>query len=165
MSEAQNILNRFGQNRVDAIKEALADNRINASGRLSDSVTYSTTRKGFTFTLEISAFSYIFSALQEGRGPTKKSGKGDLRVAIAKWVDVKPVKIPTDLTKQEFINATTNRIHKEGTELYREFGKFGQTTGELEAIFSDDELIKIQEELIEQSLTNVADSFTKFSIL
>jgi len=165
MNETLNILERFGENRVDAIRDALEENRINASGRLSDSVTYATTQKGFTFTLEISALSYIFSALQEGRGPTKKPGKGDLRIAIAQWVEVKPVRIPEKLTKQQFINATTNRIHNEGTELYRDFGSRGKTTGELEAIFSDKELIKIQEELIQKSLTKVADSFTKFSVL
>ena len=165
MSETLNILNRFGEDRVDAIQLALKENRINASGRLSESVSYETKQKGFVFTLEISAFSYIISALQEGRGPTKKPGKGELRKNIAKWVDDKPVRIPDKLTKAQFINATTNRIHKEGTVLYREYGKLGKTTGELERIFSNEELKAIEEELIEMSLTKVSNSFTKFSTI
>ena len=165
MNETITILDSFGKTRVDAIQQALSDNRINASGKLSESVTYKTEQKGFTFTLEISAFSYIFSALQAGRGPTKKTGKGELRIRIAEWIDAKPVKIPTGSTKAQLTNAITNKIHKEGTVKWQEFGKFGKTTGELEAIFSDDELKKVAEELIEASLTRTFDFFTKFSTI
>lgn len=167
MSETLNILNKFGADRVYAIQESLADNRINASGRLSESVGYETKQKGFTFTLEISALSYIFSALQEGTSP--EDAKKDpirLRKGIDQWIDEKPVRFNKNEIDAGQLNfLITRKIINEGTIKWREYGSKGRTTGELEAIFSEEELNKIGEELIEQSLTRAADSFTKFSVI
>jgi predicted DNA-binding WGR domain protein len=163
MNETEVILNEFGKDRTDAIKQVLAQNRINASGRLSNSVIYETKSKGFIFQLEISAFSYIFSALQEGRGPTENDGPGDLRIRISEWVEDKKIKFDTKAERERFIFFTTRKIHKEGTRLYRRFGKFGRTTGELEKIFSDQEIDQLEEELIRMSEAKTTAFFTQFS--
>ena len=167
MSETLNILNRFGEDRVDAIQLALKENRINASGRLSESVSYETKQKGFVFTLEISAFSYIISALQEGTSPKEaKKNPIRLRKGIDKWIDEKPIRFDRNKIDAGQLNFLISRkIINEGTVKWREYGKFGKTTGELEKIFSNEELKAIEEELIEMSLTKVSNSFTKFSII
>ena len=164
MSETREILTEFGKQSQDLIRGALAKNRINASGRLSNSVSYSVKEAGFIFVLTVTSFSYIFSALQEGRGPTKNSGPGELRKKIAEWVRVKPgLRIPQGLTENQFINATTNRIHEKGTQLWVSTGSKGKTTGELESIFSDDRINKVLEELAEKAENNIVDAVVKVS--
>jgi predicted DNA-binding WGR domain protein len=163
MNETAIILESFGRDRVEAIRNILNKKNINASGRLSNSVAYQVTSKGFIFQLEISSFSYIFSALQEGRKPTENEGPGELKERIAQWVIDKRINFESEVEKRRFIFFTTRKIHKEGTRLYRRFGKFGRTTGELEKIFSDQEIDQLEEELIRMLEAKTTAFFTQFS--
>ena len=165
MATFTDILQDAGKGFQREIRDTLARKGINASGRLSDSVEYSVTRKGFTFKLEVSAFSYIFSALQEGRKPSERGNEPPkLFPQIVRWIKDKP--IPFDrskITLQGLAYVITRAIHERGTELWQNFGSKGKTTGELERIFSDEEIEKIEQELIVLAEKNIVEGFAKFS--
>lgn len=164
METIREVLTDFGKQSQDLIREALANNRINASGRLSESVSYKVKDGGFVFVLTVTANDYIFSALQTGRGPTKNPGPGELRIKIAEWVREKPgLRIPKGLTEKQFINATANKIHKFGTRLWVTTGSQGRTSGELEKIFSDKRIDSILNRLATKAEEGIIDTFVKFS--
>lgn len=165
MNSFADILQYAGKGFQKEIRDTLKRKEINASGRLSDSVQYEVKQKGFTFTLEVTAFSYIFSALQEGRKPSERGNEPpQLFPKIVKWIKQKP--IPFDKNKislQGLAYVITRSIHERGTKLWKEFGSKGRTTGELERIFSDEEIDKIEKDLIKVAEQNISEGFIKFS--
>ena len=61
-----------------------------------------------------------WKAIEDGRGPTKNDGNGELRRAILEWIRIKPViprpingKLPTEAQLAFLIS---RKIHREGYE-------------------------------------------------
>ena len=152
------ILNRFGAEKQRDIRVILRDKRINASNRLSNSVQYKVEKNGFEFTLTITALNYFIKAVQTGTPPGDYP-KEKFRLAIQEWIIVKPVKSDNPYYTSFPISA---KIRQLGTRTWQAFGKFGKTTGYLEEIFSDEELKKVEEELIQNMKNNIIEGFIKF---
>lgn len=163
MASFTDILQDAGKGFQKEIRDTLDRRGINASGRLSNSVEYEVSRKGFTFKLEVSAFSYIFSALQEGTSPEEaKKQLPAFQGKIFKWAKDKPVKF-AGRTLEGTAGVIARSILQRGTLLWQNFGSKGKTTGELERIFSDEEIENIEQQLIALAEKNISEGFTKFS--
>lgn len=159
MDDIKQILEDFGKDRQGAIREALVKNKINASGKLSNSVSYQVVDSGFIFTLTISANGYFIQAVQEGKPPPKPSEEKVKLKDIREWVKVKP---GLKNRSEQFAFATTQKINLRGTLKWEDFGSKGKTTGILEGIFSDEQLQRVSDLLAEKIEKNVVNSFVKF---
>lgn len=166
MDKITDILTGFGKGSQNLIQEALEKNNINATGKLSESVTYKVTEKDFVYELTISANDYFTTAVQVGRRPTRKKKwdkPGIVRKKIRQWVQDKPnLAIPSNMTVEEFVNATTNKIHKSGTELWINVGSKGKTSGILEGIFSDKRIDEVEKLLTDKAQEFILEGFIKF---
>lgn len=106
----------------DEMKQQLASNGINASGKLDDSVTdIVITSDGF-ISGSVQALSYWYYT-NYGRGPTQRSGtgKGVVREKVRQWIDDKGI-VPRDaangrkVTKDELAFLIARKIHRQGYE-------------------------------------------------
>lgn len=65
--------------------------------------------------------------LEDGRGPTRRSGKGPgttLQQKIEEWMKAKGI-VPKDISQSSLAYIIARKIHNEGTRLYRRGGKSG----------------------------------------
>ena len=109
-----------GQQIVSDLRASLDANKVNASGRLRKSIRAEVTDDR----LLITAAGYALTA-EDGRGPTKKSGDGELEKKILKWLDQKGVPIWDGYTRKGQAYVIARKIHKEGTKLFRKGGNSG----------------------------------------
>jgi hypothetical protein len=85
-------------------------------------------------------------ALEVGRPPTENNEGGVLRGQILKWVQQRGITDPN--TSQESIAYLISRkIHREGTIIWRKFGKVGGNTGVVTDFINDDAIDKLVSEL------------------
>jgi len=116
------ILNKFGNTLVERLKNDIKNKPLtkygaaNASGKLADSIRYEVDESG----LRIYGASYIYY-LEYGRGPTKNDGPGTLRQRIRGWIDDKGIN-PDGISKDSLAFVITRKIHREGTEIYKQGG-------------------------------------------
>lgn len=107
-----------------ALRNEYQDNLIRsdrvASGDLLNTVEYEVKDKKGTYTVSLRLQDY-WKWVEGGRPPTQGGGNGDLREAILKWIEVKPVlprpdkkgKLPTP---QQLAYLISRKIHREGYE-------------------------------------------------
>ena len=85
-------------------------------------------------------------ALEVGRPPTQKDEGGVLRGRILQWVQQRGITDPN--TSQESIAYLISRkIHREGTIIWRKFGKVGGNTGVVTDFINADAIDKLVSDL------------------
>lgn len=112
-------LQLWGEIVAEEYKNTLYFEGIEASGKLSNSVKSLFSINGNTYEVSLSLESY-WKQVEEGRGPTKGSGNGELRRNILEWIRVKPV-LPTPYngklpTEEQLAYLISRKIHKVGYE-------------------------------------------------
>jgi hypothetical protein len=96
--------------------------------------------------LLIDGASYVFT-VEEGRGPTKDtSGNGDLYRNILTWLVAKGIQPTKGSTREQQAFAITNKIHKEGTQLFRR----GGNSGVLSSVLNDELIARITERVADE---------------
>ncbi|HEY0771055.1 MAG TPA: hypothetical protein VGD31_12055, partial [Sphingobacteriaceae bacterium] len=111
----------------DNIKQALSDkgNAIvfrsrdlfaqkggNASGTMSRETRTDVFLTPSTIEMEVTTVGY-FRYADEGRGPTKAGGKGEVKKKVREWMRQKGI-TPKDISFEEAVYLITRKIHKEG---------------------------------------------------
>ena len=79
---------------------------------------------------EISPFNYIMT-LEHGRGPTKEgatAGNPTLQENILTWIKQRGIQ-PTEITQESLSYLIARKIHREGTQVYRDYTLKGNGTG------------------------------------
>lgn len=108
----------FGQRKVAEIRTALRVNNINASGRLSESITDKVESTPDSVRLTVDALAYI-ATVDIGRAPTKKR-TGDFTVQkIKDWIIAKRLSIPAKMTLDQYAFVVWRKINREGTLKFR----------------------------------------------
>lgn len=109
----------WGELLASEYKDKLANEKINASGKLSNSVQVLFNNRGNLYEVSLQLEEY-WKQIEEGRGPTKNSGNGELRRAILEWIRVKPIlprpyngKLPTE---NQLAYLISRKIHNLGYE-------------------------------------------------
>lgn len=114
------VLERYAIALRNEYKQNLKNNDRVASGNLLNTVKYEVTDKNGTYTVSLKLQDY-WKWIESGRPPTTGGGNGDLREAILKWIEVKPVlarplkngKLPTN---PQLAYLISRKIHNEGYE-------------------------------------------------
>jgi hypothetical protein len=114
------VLERYAIALRNEYKQNLKDNDRVASGNLFNTVKYEVKDKNGTYTVSLKLQDY-WKWIESGRPPTTGGGNGDLRAAILKWIEVKPVlpradkngKLPTN---PQLAYLISRKIHREGYE-------------------------------------------------
>lgn len=107
--ERRKALEVIGQKLVDAIRRRLAEEEINASGRLSDSLEYVVTADGLQV-LADDYFIYAERGREAGRIPK------DFGVILSQWVDAKGISVPSQFKDSlQFGWAIANKIKTYGS--------------------------------------------------
>lgn len=127
------VFEQIGAATVDGLRNKMDELRYNASGETRAAIRYEATEKG----LKIYAPEHVY-ALEYGRGATQNGGNGSLRLRILEWIEHKGI-TPKDpkTTKEELSYAITNKIHREGTELYKQYGGQYPGSGLLSDVLND----------------------------
>lgn len=132
----------FGQRKVAEIRTALRVNNINASGKLSESITDKVESTPQSIRLIVDALAYI-ATVDIGRAPTKKR-TGDFTVQkIKDWIIAKRLQVPAKMTLDQFAFVVWRKINREGTLQFRS-GARSLVSDAIESGLSD----------FEQGLTN-----------
>jgi hypothetical protein len=114
------VLERYAIALRNEYKQNLKNNDRVASGNLFNTVKYEVKDKNGTYTVSLKLQDY-WKWIESGRPPTTGGGNGDLRAAILKWIEVKPVlpradkngKLPTN---PQLAYLISRKIHREGYE-------------------------------------------------
>lgn len=114
------VLERYAIALRNEYKQNLKNNDRVASGNLLNTVEYEVKDKNGTYTVSLKLQDY-WKWIESGRPPTTGGGNGDLRAAILKWIEVKPVlprpdkngKLPTN---PQLAYLISRKIHMEGYE-------------------------------------------------
>lgn len=117
------VLEDYGSELQDYLKDELDKNDINASGKLKESIKYTVELDDTSIELDLSLLDYYKYVLGNGRGPTKNNGPGNVRVGIRQWVKDKGIQ-PTEMqlpdgttylpTVEQLPFMITRKIHREG---------------------------------------------------
>lgn len=113
-------LQLWGEIIAEEYKNKLNNEGISASGKLADSVKSLFSVNGTTYEVSLSLEEY-WKNIENGRGPTKNNGDGQLRRSILEWIRVKPV-LPTPLengklpTESQLAYLISRKIHTLGYE-------------------------------------------------
>lgn len=112
-------LQLWGEIIAEEYKNKLSSEGINASGKLSNSVKSLFSINGTTYEVDLQLESY-WKQIEEGRGPTKSNGDGQLRRSILEWIRVKPI-LPTPYdgklpTEEQLAYLISRKIHMLGYE-------------------------------------------------
>jgi hypothetical protein len=156
------ILHKWGNTLVERLKNDIKSKPItkygaaNASGKLYNSISYEVDERG----LRILAFDYAYF-IEFGRGPTKSNGTGELRPKIRQWIDDKGI-VPDGITKDSLAYLITRKIHREGTEIFKQGG-----TTLLRDIFNDRLVSDIQSDIAlsfqDAIITNIRSELLKIA--
>lgn len=115
-------LKLWGELLASEYKDKLANEGINASGRLSNSIQVLFNNNGNIYEVSLQLEDY-WKYIEGGRGITKNNGDGELRRAILEWIRVKPIiprpyngKLPTENQLAYLISRKIHRLGYEGKE-------------------------------------------------
>lgn len=111
------VLNEAGTGITNRSRQLFESKGGNASGTMSRETRHEVKQTATAIEMEVTTVSY-FRYADEGRGPTKKGGTGEVKKNIRKWIDQKGI-APKGLSKDELAFLIARKIHKEGYE-----GKF-----------------------------------------
>lgn len=111
------VLNEAGTGVTNRSRQLFEQKGGNASGRMSRETKHEVKQTATAIEMVVDTVSY-FRYADEGRGPTRKVGTGEVKKNIRKWIDQKGIS-PKGLTKDELAFLIARKIHKEGYE-----GKF-----------------------------------------
>lgn len=115
----RDLFEQFGQQKVQDIRTALENNKINASGRLSNSVLSEVKETANFVKLTVTALAYI-GTVDIGRKATVNNNRGEFTVEdIKDWIAAKRISTPEGMTTDAFASAIYTKINKEGTEQFR----------------------------------------------
>lgn len=117
----QQLFEREGDAVVQALRESFDRNRINASGRLRDSLL----SEAEPDRLIVSGADYIFN-VEDGTPPTQ-SGRPTyaLQRAIKRWLDDKGIAPKEGTTRNEQAWQISSKIAELGTQLFQNKGNSG----------------------------------------
>ena len=152
----RDILQEEGDAVVMSLRNSLAANKVNASGRLSNSIRADVNKAGDRLT--VSALAYIFTA-EDGRAPTKNPGPGVLRPRIREWLDQKGVPAWPGMTRDAQAFVIARKIHKEGTRLFRRGGNSGVLTD----VLTDELIARISIKVLTEVGENAIESLIRAS--
>lgn len=180
MSLLTDILKSEGDRVVTDLRESFVKNKINASGRLSDSLEVSVTEfPGYT-QMTVSALAYIFTT-EEGRGPTEKKGDGELYRRILQWINDKGIKFDdknlvkkpykiqdgkrvyidkseaAERYKKGIAFAITEKIHNDGTK------RFGKKSGVLSNVLNEKRINQITDAITNRIVVDIEESIFRVS--
>lgn len=116
----ERVLMEFGEELKDQYQKNLVKNDRVATHNLLDSVEFILKKGMSSYTVSLNLADY-WVYVENGRGPTKSSGNGELRRAILDWINAKPVLPHPDKngnlpTPQQLAYLISRKIHREGTE-------------------------------------------------
>ena len=117
----QELFEREGEIIVSELRKSFDRNRINASGRLRDSLLSEAEPNRLT----VSGADYVFN-VEDGTPPTK-SGRPTyaLQRSIKRWLDDKGIAEWEGRTRDAQAWVISNKIAKEGSSLFRSGGNSG----------------------------------------
>lgn len=113
------VLNEYANDFQNLYKKNLEKGDWKASGKLINSVNCFVTERGKTITVQMSLLDY-WKYTEIGRGPTKKSGSGAVRLKILDWIKDKGIEpkdnsnLPREKKLERMSYAIANSIHKKG---------------------------------------------------
>jgi len=118
MGAIQDVLDKYGDDRVRMIQANLASTGTDASGETSRSVK----RESGDNRVTVSGKAFIY-VVETGRGPTKKGNQGGptLQSQILKWIQTGKPGITEKIESASW--GISKFIHKHGTELFRTGGR------------------------------------------
>jgi len=118
MGAIQDVLDKFGKETVQIIRDNMASTGTNASGQTSQSLRSESTPNSVTVSGK--AFIYV---VETGRGPTKKGNQGGptLQSQILGWLETGKVSFTGTIESASW--AMSKFIHEHGTELFRTGGR------------------------------------------
>ena len=96
---------------------------LRASGEYANSLEGSVNSNpdGYELLIEGSDYAYF---MENGRQPTKKKGKGDLKAIIRQWIDDKKI-VPNGISKDDLAFLITRKIHQQGIKVPNKYNKGG----------------------------------------
>jgi len=152
----RDILQQEGDQVVASLRNSLASNNVNASGRLSNSIQAEVNKAGDRLT--VSAFAYIFTT-EDGRAPTKNPGPGVLRPRIREWLDQKGVPEWPGMTRDAQAFVIARKIHKDGTRLFRR----GGNSGVLSSVLTEELISRISLKVLTEVGENAIEGLIRAS--
>lgn len=155
MSTIGEILKQQGESVIKDLRKSFETNKVNASGNLSRSLMQEIEINQVFTRLTVSAASYVFTT-EEGRGPTKGRGDGELYRRILQWIEDKKLNIP-DKQKRGVAFAITKTIHEKGTRLFRS----GSLSGVLSNVLNDQRVNEILEAIGQQQEESIIESIIR----
>jgi hypothetical protein len=144
MNVMAEILREESENLAEELKQALIDNRQDATGRTRSQIQ---PNSGDTF-CEVLGPHHV-GALEYGRGPTQQSGDGSLYNRILEWVMAKGVIFQDGIINSRYsieertAKTITYFIHKEGTYHYKKGETFSGVRDPISTVFSDERIMQI----------------------
>ena len=143
------VLTEIGIDATERIKQNLVD-----ADRIATSGTYQSVEYvADDYSLIIRANKNIL-ALQNGRKPSTKGGKGSkvLFDQIVKWIDAKG--IVSDIKKESLAYLITRKIHREGYE---------GTPGLIDDVINDEFILAIEKQIGQSVKTNILNGINSNS--
>ena len=105
-------------------------------------------------------YNYIMT-LEHGRGPTKEgatAGNPTLREGLLIWIKSRGIQ-PVDITQESLAYLMARKIHREGTQVYREYTLKGKGTGILSNIIGNPDYY--QKNILRPMREELSRQFTK----
>ena len=103
---------------------------MNNTGEAASSLRWKIEGESLVIYSTMSGFNYIMT-LETGRGPTKegaKAGNPTLQENILTWLKQRGIQ-PTDITQESLAYLMARKIHREGTQVYKDYTLKGKGTG------------------------------------
>lgn len=103
---------------------------MNNTGQAMNSLNYRWEGDRLIIFSEISPFNYIMT-LEYGRGPTKSGAARSsptLQEGILSWMQSRGIN-PPDITQESLSYLIARKIHREGTQVWKDYGSKGRGTG------------------------------------
>lgn len=146
----EKVMEEFAAEILAQYKYNLNSNNRFASRELMNTAEYVIDRGEYTYAISLKLKDY-WIYVEDGRGPTKNGGNGELRRNILEWIRVKPV-LPTPdkngklPTPEQLAYLISRKIHLEGTE------------GTHDLREATDDMYKVFEERIYQAIDEDLDA-------
>lgn len=111
----RSVVDDYGREYVEKLKEALVrDNRV-ASGNLVNSLSYEVEFDGEKITLWLNHIDYLRFPNTK-RNPTVNAGDGRVRLKLLEWARLKGLTPKGNQTLEQLSYALANKIHSQGYE-------------------------------------------------
>lgn len=136
------LLQREGATIIRELQALMVSTGANASGRTSKSLVNDVTSTGTRVTMQVSG-GIGWEFVEQGRGRTKRKGRGELRGIIKQWITDKGITPDDGMSKDTLAFLITRAIHQRGTLLHL----LQERRAIYTAVLTEDKLSKISEQI------------------